>query len=351
MPFREQHIVHFKTLSSIQVPHIMRVVAIMLVVGFSAVGMFFAFTPWVQTTNGPGVVTALDPNDRVQEINALVPGRIDRWYVQDGSRVEAGDPILRLADNDPRLLERLQAEQDQLIRQRDAAIAALETAKIDLRRTEDLFNQGLAARRDYELARIKVEDLNANVASAEASLTRQSVTASRQSLQLITAPRDGTILRVNAGDTATYISAGENIATFQPDGARRAVELFIDGRDVALVKPGHPVSLLFEGWPAVQFSGWPSVARGTFPGEVISVDPTAQPNGQFRVLVGEVDDTGNPWPDERFVRFGATARGWVLLETVPLYYELWRQLNNFPPIFTENGSGQVPASRPSEPAQ
>lgn len=351
MPFREQHIVYFKTLESIKMPKIMRVVAIMLVVGLSAIILFFTFTPWVQTTNGPGVVTALDPNDRVQEINALVSGRIDRWYVQDGSRVKAGDPILRLADNDPRLIERLGAEQNQIERQRDAAMAALETAKIDLRRTEELFNEGLASRRDYELARIKVEDLTANVAAAEASLTRQSVDASRQSQQLITAPRDGTILRVNAGDTATFVSAGTNIATFQPDGAQRAVELFIDGRDVALVKPGDPVSILFEGWPAVQFSGWPSVALGTFPGVVISVDPTAQPNGQFRVLVGEPEGAENPWPDERFVRFGATARGWVLLETVPLYYEVWRQLNNFPPIFTENGSGITAPSNSGETTQ
>ncbi|MEM1381176.1 MAG: HlyD family efflux transporter periplasmic adaptor subunit [Pseudomonadota bacterium] len=353
MPFRDRHIMYFKTLDSIRVPHIMRVVAWMLSIAFIAVAAFFAFVPWVQTTTGPGVVTALDPNDRVQEINALVPGRIDRWYVQDGSRVKAGDPILRLADNDPRLLERLDAEQSQITRQRDAASAALATAEIDLRRTEDLYNQGLAARRDYELALIKVEDLRGNLASAEAAMTRQAVQVSRQSQQLIKAPRDGTILRVNAGDTATFINAGQNIATFQPDGAQRAVELYIDGRDVALVKPGHRVSLLFEGWPVVQFSGWPSIAQGTFMGEVISVDPTAQPNGQFRVLVGEAKDAEIPWPDERFVRFGAAARGWVLLETVPLYYEVWRQLNNFPPQFTEqaasNGSGSSSTPAGSAP--
>ena len=51
------------------------------------------------------------------------------------------------------------------------------------------------------------------------------------------------------------------------------------------------------------------------------------------LLVERVDDI-NPesrWPDEQFVRFGATARGWILLETVSVGYEIWRQLNNFPP--------------------
>ncbi|GGY57007.1 efflux RND transporter periplasmic adaptor subunit [Parvularcula lutaonensis] len=340
MPFRERHIRHFKTLDSIRVPRIMRVVAGMLVSAVLALVLFLAFVPWVQTTSGPGVVTALDPNDRVQEINALVSGRIDKWYVRDGSHVKAGDPILRLADNDPNLIERLNAEQQQLVQQRDAAAAALATAEIDLRRTESLFREGLASRRDFEQASIRVDDLRARLASAEAALTRQAVEASRQSQFLIRAPRDGTILRLDAGDTSTFISAGQTVATFQPDNAERAVELYIDGRDVALVYPGAPVSLLFEGWPAVQFSGWPSIARGTFEGEVISVDPTAQPDGQFRVLVGQAPDAEIPWPDASFVRFGATARGWVLLETVPLGYELWRQLNNFPPRYTQGVNGQ-----------
>ncbi|MEE4209988.1 MAG: HlyD family efflux transporter periplasmic adaptor subunit [Parvularcula sp.] len=342
MPFRERHILYFKTLESIRIPNTIRVVAAMLVSFVFAAVIFLTFTPWVQTTSGPGVVSALDPNDRVQEINALVGGRIDRWYVRDGAQVKAGDPILRIADNDPRLLERLDAEQIQLLNQRDAAAAALSTARIDLDRTRNLFEGGLAARRDYEQARIRVEGLRADLASAEAALTRQQVDISRQSQQLIRAPRDGTILSLDAGDAATSISTGQRVATFQPANARRTVELFIDGRDVALVHPGSPVSLLFEGWPAVQFSGWPSVARGTFEGEVLAVDPVAQRNGAFRVLVVESEDAEVPWPDERFIRFGATVRGWVLLETVPLGYELWRQLNNFPPEFVQRGQGGAP---------
>ena len=331
MPFREQHIKHFKTLNSIRKPRIFHVITYIVLVFVGATVAFLAMTPWVQTTAGAGVVTALDPNDRVQEINALVSGRIEQWYVRDGARVKAGDPILKIADNDPQLLERLDAEQQQLIESRDAAAAALATARIDLQRSQDLFESGLAARRDFEQASIRVEGLRADLASAEAALSRQRVDISRQSQQLVRAPRDGTILRVDAGDSATAISTGDPIATFQPDGAQRVVELFIDGRDVALVSPGRDVRLQFEGWPAVQFSGWPSVAIGTFEGEVIAVDPSAQANGQFRILVREKQNAEHPWPDDRFIRFGATVRGWVLLETVPLGYELWRQLNNFPP--------------------
>ena len=331
MPLSDQHLGHLTTLAGIRMPKTIRIVAWILLGSVLAAAAFLVLTPWVQTTNGTGAVVTLDPNDRPQEINALVSGRIAEWYVQDGDQVAAGDPIVRVVDNDPELLNRLEAERAQLDAQRDAAEAALRTAEIDLRRTEDLFRDGLAARREAEQARIRVEDLRAGLASAEAALARQAVDVSRQSLQTVTAPRDGTILQVNAGGGATMVSAGDPVATFQPAGAERAVELFVDGRDVALVGPGREVRLLFEGWPAVQFSGWPSVAVGTFPGTVRSVDPTARPDGRFRVVVTEPQDAETPWPDETFVRFGANARGWVLLETVPLGFELWRQLNNFPP--------------------
>jgi multidrug resistance efflux pump len=195
----------------------------------------------------------------------------------------------------------------------------------------ELFDEGLAARREYEQARIRVEELRSKVAEAAAELTRADVNLSRQSVQMVRAPRDGVILRVFAGDAATFVKAGDVVATFVPDNADRAVELFIDGRDVALVREGAKVRLQFEGWPVVQFSGWPSVAIGTFGGVVTAIDPSAQANGRFRVLVSEDPEDEHAWPDRRFVRFGSKARGWILLNEVSVGFELWRQLNNFPP--------------------
>jgi RND family efflux transporter MFP subunit len=263
-----------------------------------------------------------------------VSGRIQEWYVRDGSRVQVGDPIVKIVDNDPNLLERLRAERSQVVAKLDAAEAAVATAQIDLERTQSLFNDGLAARRELEQARIRMEELRSRVAEAAAELTRVDVNLSRQSVQIVRAPRDGIILRVNAGDTATFVNAGQAVASFIPDNAGRAVELFIDGRDVGLISAGASVRLEFEGWPVVQFSGWPSVAIGTFGGEVVAVDPSAQANGRFRVLVREVTDADSkPWPSAAFLRYGARVRGWVLLETVPVGFEIWRQLNNFPPEF------------------
>jgi Multidrug resistance efflux pump len=238
---------------------------------------------------------------------------------------------VRIADIDPNLIERLQAERTQIELQLQAAQSALATARLDERRARELFEAGLAARRDFEQAQIRIAEMEGRVAAAQANLNRADVNLSRQSVQIVRAPRDGFIQSLNAGDAATYINAGDVLATFVPDNAERVVEIFIDGRDVALVKRGDKARIMFEGWPAVQFSGWPSVAVGTFGGTVVAVDQSAQPNGRFRVLIAEDKSDPHPWPEERFVRFGAQAQAWVLLETVPVGYEIWRQLNNFPP--------------------
>jgi len=322
---------HFTTLASLRIPRVMRVVFTLILAAIVIAVGFLVYVPWVQTTSGPGVVTTLSPNERKQDINALVPGRIVEWYVRDGSSVKKGDPIVRIADIDPNLIERLQSERRQIELQLQAAQSALATAEIDVRRSRELFEAGLAARRDYELAQIKVADLRGKVAAAEADLNRADVGIARQSEQIVRAPRDGFIQSLNAGDAATFIKAGDVLATFVPDGAMRVVEIFIDGRDVALVRPGDQARIQFEGWPAVQFSGWPSVAVGTFGGRVIAVDRSAQIDGRFRVLIAEEKFEGYGWPEERYVRFGAAVQAFILLETVPVGYEIWRQLNNFPP--------------------
>lgn len=333
MPFREMHIQYFKTLHSLKPPKVMRAIAWFLSLGLIVLILFMIFVPWVQTTSGLGNVTALSPNDRQQEINALVSGRIQKWFVRDGSYVKEKDPIVQLIDNDPNFLDRLRAERAQVLAKLSAVETAMETAELDLTRTKNLFDQGLASRREFEQSRIRVEGLRGSVAEASAELNRVDVSLSRSSIQTVRAPRNGVILRVNAGDTSTLVNAGDVVATFIPDEAERAVELFIDGRDIALARVGDKVRLQFEGWPVVQFSGWPSVAIGTFGGEVIAIDPSAQTNGLFRILVAEDKTDPHPWPDSAYVRFGSKARGWVTFETVPVGYEIWRQLNNFPPEF------------------
>jgi hypothetical protein len=116
------------------------------------------------------------------------------------------------------------------------------------------------------------------------------------------------------------------------------VELYLNGVDMPLVQRGDPVRLQFNGWPAIQFVGWPSVAVGTFGGRVQLVDATETNGGSFRILIVP-DPNDDPWPSANYLRQGVQAKGWVLLKTVPLGWELWRRFNGFPPVIAENEPG------------
>lgn len=329
MRSRDEEMAQFRSLATPRTPSITRVIAVIIILGIIGSIAFMAAVPWVQTAQGTGQVIALDPRDRVQNVTAMVPGRIDSWFVTDGSLVKKGDPIARVVDNDPMLLARLAAERQQVAAEIAAAEQAARTGQIDVARTQELFREGLAARRDFELAQIKVAEYRAKIAQGRAALARVDVNLNRQSAQVVRAPRDGRIMAINGGDTATMVKQGDIIATFAPEESARVVALYVDGRDVPLIRVGRRVRLEFEGWPAIQFSGWPSVARGLFDGRVRAIDVSASANGLFRILVEPARDRA-PWPREPYVRLGAKVRGWVLMDTVSVGFELWRQLNDFP---------------------
>ena len=344
MPYRLEHIVHFPTLAAMRPPRVTVVAAWLIAIGIVLSAAIMAFVPWVQTANGDGQVVALDPDDRAQDVSALVGGRIENWFVHDGEQVAAGQPIARVVDLDPGYLSRLAAERAQIEAEIAAVNQAQSVASIDVGRTRQLWSEGLVARRDVEQAQIKVADAGAKLAESRAKLSRIDVQLSRQSAQVVRAPRAGRIQAINAAVSGGLVSPGTVLATIAPETAERAVALYVDGRDVALVRTGQRVRLEFEGWPAIQFSGWPSVAQGIFDGRVRALDPAAGGNGLFRVLIEPMP--GKPgWPDQRFTRLGAKVRGWIQMETVTVGYELWRQLNDFP---LEFGKGALPKVGPNE---
>jgi len=225
--------------------------------------------------------------------------------------------------------------------ERDKTAADLLTARADRRKVE------LDGRGDIEKLQSDVNAAQGDSASKAQSLASITSSVNRSQTLTVVAPRDGVIFRVNATE-GTFLSAGKPLATIVPETDQRMVELWMDGNDVPLVQArqtgpggevteeGSPVRLQFEGWPAVQFIGWPSVARGTFGGEVLLIDPTDDGTGRFRILVAPKPDTLRSgeeveWPGNQWLRQGVQTRGWVLLQRVPLWYEIWRQLNGFPP--------------------
>lgn len=182
------------------------------------------------------------------------------------------------------------------------------------------------------------EDARTKAALAEKDLTEANTKLERQRTQVVLAPRDGYILRVHASTSANLLAKGAPLIELIPDTSELAVELWVRGNDAPLVSKGRKVRLQFEGWPAVQFAGWPSVAVGTFGGVVTVVDAFGTTDGRFRVLVTPDPDDA-PWPNRRFLRQGGRSHGWVLLDEVSAGYEIWRQLNAFPPsVKTAPGS-------------
>lgn len=330
--FSDGELDRFRPLREIHAPPVIRTIAGLLEFAIFITLVILLTVPWVQTAYGPGKVISLNPNDRPQPINALVSGRIKKWYVEDGSMVKAGEPLLEIVDNDADFVERLQEQRDALARKVEAAEIGVATALLDLDRQRELYEKGLSSKRTYEQAKIAYNAKRVEESKAIASFNKAKVALARQEVQILRAPRDGMIVEIMAGDNATTVKSGEKVAMFVPTNFIPAVELYVDGFDVPLIEPGRKVRLQFEGWPVVQFSGWPSKAIGTFGGVVNRIDPSISPNGRFRIIVVE-DPADQPWPDQRFLRLGAKVKGWVLLETVKLGFELWRNLNNFPPEF------------------
>jgi len=152
----------------------------------------------------------------------------------------------------------------------------------------------------------------------------------RGGLYWILAPQDGYITKAIATGIGEMIKEGEEIVTIMPGDIEIAVEMFIRPIDLPLIRPGNTVRFLFDGWPAVVFSGWPQLSFGTFGGKVVVIDNFADEKGMYRMLVVP-DPNDIPWPEA--LRVGSGAQGIALLRNVPLWYELWRQLNGFPPDY------------------
>ncbi len=260
------------------------------------------------------------------------------------------------------------------------------TAELNLKRRQELFEKGLRSKRDLELAELDivtartrlesvqaalevsrkglhvarfdrekvVNDTSASLNSIRASLAsvRETIAKTGGDLQkieidirnvtqrtdqrIIRSPREGRVVRVMKVGPGETVKAGDILAVLAPRTTDQAVELWLSDYDAPLVSPGRQVRLNFAGWPAVQFVGWPSVAVGTFAGRVRVMDAVDDGNSRFRIIVTPDDELIKAGKEERWptldqLRPGAEVNGWVMLDTVSLGWELWRQFNAFPP--------------------
>lgn len=191
-------------------------------------------------------------------------------------------------------------------------------------------------------ARSDLNNTNAEVFDAQGALAKlknqYANYETRSGFYALTAPQSGYIvqaLQVGVGET---IKEDEPVVQIMPDNPDLAVEMYVNAMDVPLIEQGRKVRVQFDGWPALQFSGWPSVSVGTFGGVVKVIDRVNSQTGQFRILVTP-DPDEEPWPEQ--LRIGSGTKGWVMLDDVMVWYEIWRQLNGFPPSLYEEPQNTV----------
>jgi len=406
------------------------------VIGIMLFSFMCLFLPWQQNIEGVGQVNALTPQDRPQEVQTAISGRISQWRVREGDFVNQGDTLVVLTEIkddyfDPEFLKRLEeqvgAKEDGIdatkskVEALDRQINALEsslTFKLSQARNKyqqtamkvvsDSANLGaqqiglyiaqrqfksfdslfyakpvaLISQTDWERRNKSLQEEQAKLISSQnkwsiskseyvnAAIELSAVEAEysdkiskaqsdksssigyladskgelskiknkyanmviRNNQYYILAPQSGYIVKTLKSGIGETIKDTDAICTIQPATPAIAAEVYIRAMDVPLIEKGRQVRLEFDGWPSLQVSGWPSVAVGTFGGVIQVIDYVDSKEGKYRILI--TPDKDSPWPSQ--LRVGSGVYAWVMLNDVPVWYEVWRQLNGFPPSLYED---------------
>ena len=168
---------------------------------------------------------------------------------------------------------------------------------------------------------------------ADVSL-RMSNAEQRRLASRIFAPIDGTVVKMAETGAGETVRQGDKIVRLSPASTDKAIEMVADGLDAPLLNVGRKLRILFYGIPAIPLPAWPEIMAGTYGGVIKVVDQVDDGKGNFRFWVVP-DPEDRPWPPQEHVRQGTKAMGWVILNRVPLWYELWRRFNLFPPDYQE----------------
>ncbi|WP_454802409.1 HlyD family secretion protein [Mucilaginibacter phyllosphaerae] len=257
------------------------------------------------------------------------------------ARYEAGykNGLFSLTDIETRRLK-LQEDNAKVIGQQNKlnnSKQALLNAKIDLDNIRAKYQESLAkAQSDMSSALSSRASVRGEIAKLRNDISNISI---RRGLYVVRAPQSGFVVKTLKAGIGENIKEGESIATLQPKNPQVAAELYVNAMDVPLILDNSNVRLQFEGWPSVQFSGWPSVAVGTFAGQVWAIDRVSSNGGKYRLLIKPahpLPKNDEPWPIQ--LRQGSGVYGRIILRSVPLWYEIWRQLNGFPPSLEKDPS-------------
>ncbi len=234
---------------------------------------------------------------------------------------------------------KLQETQAKLISQQNKLLAAKNeviNAEVEINRVKAEYADKISkAQSDMFTAQSGQFDSEAQVTKLENEYTNYEM---RNSLYYIRAPQDGFINKAIQGGIGETFKEGDQLVGIMPANIDMAVETFVDPLDLPLIHLGEEVRIQFDGWPVIVFSGWPNVSYGTYGGKVVAIETFISDNGKYRILLAP-DENDHSWPKE--LRAGSGANTIALLEDVPIWYELWRQLNGFPPNYYQPEGAQA----------
>lgn len=226
---------------------------------------------------------------------------------------------------------KLQETQAKYISQENKYLASKNeviNARLELSRTNASYADKISkAQSDMFTAQSSGFDTQAQVTKLENEYSNYK---KRNSLLYVTAPQNGFINKVLTGGIGVTFKEGEQLVGIMPSTYDLAVETFVRPIDLPLLHIGEHVRVQFDGWPAIVFSGWPNVSYGTYGAKVVAIERFISDNGKYRVLLAP-DSSDHEWPEA--IRVGSGAKTIALLEDVPIWFELWRQINSFPPNY------------------
>lgn len=220
------------------------------------------------------------------------------------------------------LAEKMDAENQLLVSKNE-----LINARIELNTIENEFRDKISKAESEKYAAISaMYEAEVEVTGMQNKLMNVQI---RSGFYYITAPQSGYITQAIIAGIGETVKKGQPLMNIVPEQQQLAAEVFVNPVDLPLLQIGSNVSLRFDGWPAVVFSGWPGTSFGTFQGEITAIDRDVNAQGKYRVLIKPADEVA--WPEP--IRVGAGVQSYILLNTVHVGYELWRNVNGFPPDF------------------
>lgn len=226
---------------------------------------------------------------------------------------------------------KLQEIEAKIITQENKFISSeneLINAKVEVNRIEAEYTEKVSKARSEQFTALSNQyDTKAQVNKLENQYTNYKI---RNGMYFIKAPQSGYVNRAIQSGIGETIKEGTQIVSIMPSKYDIAVETFVSPNDLPLIHKGEKVRVWFDGWPTIVFSGWPDMSYGTFGGKIVAVENFISDNGKFRVLIAP-DPEEAPWPKQ--ISMGSGAKTLALLNNVPVWFEIWRTLNGFPPNY------------------